>query len=344
MELGNKIRALRLQRGATQEALAKELDVSPQAVSKWEREAALPDVQLLPALSAYFGVTIDELFDLSDDTRMERIQNMLWDERVLDRDTVAREEAFLLERARREPEDGRPHALLADLENHLAREHRARAADYAKQALAREPDRKGAHSELVEAMGGKAADWYVANHRELIDWYKGFLAKNPGHRGGCLWLLDQLIDDERLAEARDYLARYEELDGSFRGPLYRGLILWREGAHDQAMAVWEDMCRRWPEDWLVWFSMGDVMARMGRYDQALAHYRKALAFQPRPRYVDPWESMAQVCQIQGDWAGAVQALEEELAVLAQDWDTTTGETADRLRRRIGQLRARISPR
>lgn len=63
-------------------------------------EAALPDVQLLPAISAYFGVTIDELFALTDDTRMERIQNMLWDERVLDRATVERDVAFLLEKAR----------------------------------------------------------------------------------------------------------------------------------------------------------------------------------------------------------------------------------------------------
>ena len=74
MELGNQIKALRLQRGVTQEALAQHLNVSSQAVSKWEREAAMPDVQLLPAISAYFGVTIDALFALSDDTRMERIQ------------------------------------------------------------------------------------------------------------------------------------------------------------------------------------------------------------------------------------------------------------------------------
>ncbi len=79
MELGNQIRTLRLRRGVTQEALAQRLGVSPQAVSKWECGTTLP------AIPAYFGVTIDELFALSDETRMERIRNMLWDERVLDR-------------------------------------------------------------------------------------------------------------------------------------------------------------------------------------------------------------------------------------------------------------------
>ena len=121
MEIGNQIKALRTERGITQEALADKLGVSSQAVSKWERNVTVPDIQLLPLLSAYFGVTIDELFALSDEARMERVQNMLWDERVLDRAAVEREEAFLLEKARREPHNGRPYELLADMHNPLAR-------------------------------------------------------------------------------------------------------------------------------------------------------------------------------------------------------------------------------
>lgn len=238
MELGNQIKALRVQRGATQEALAQHLNVSPQAVSKWERGAALPDVQLLPALSAYFGVTIDALFALSDDTRMERIENMLYDERVLDPSVVEGDRAFLLEKARREPDNGRPHELLADMENHLADEHRARAAQYAKESLARDPMGKDAHDTLVSAMGGKLADWCYTNHGALIRWYEAFLGKNPDCRGGYLWLLDQLIDDGRLDEARSWLARMEPVDGTFRTPLYRGLIAWAAGDREEAMAVW----------------------------------------------------------------------------------------------------------
>lgn len=137
MELGTQIKALRTARGVTQETLAEQLGVTPQAVSKWERNVTVPDIQMLPMLSAYFGVTIDELFALSDDTRMSRIQNMLWDERILNRSVAEQEETFLLEKARREPENGRPYELLADLHNHLAREHRTSAASYAKMALER---------------------------------------------------------------------------------------------------------------------------------------------------------------------------------------------------------------
>lgn len=340
MELGTQIKALRLQRGVTQETLAEALNVSPQAVSKWERAVALPDVQLLPAISAYFGVTIDALFALSDETRMERIQNMLWDERVLDRAVVEREEEFLLEKARREPDNGRPHELLAELENHLAREHQARAAEYARQSLTREPDRKGAHTELVEAMGGKMADWHAASHGKLIEWYQGFVERNPEIRGGYMWLLDQLIDDQRLDEARDYVDRMAEVDGTFRTPLYRGLIRWSEGKRDEAMDIWEQMCREWPDEWLVWFSMGDVMARSGRYEEAKEYYRKALDTQVPPRYTDGATSIAQVCELQGDYPGAIAAHEEELAILAQEWNTSSGEQVDQHRREIDRLKAK----
>jgi len=339
MELGNQIRTLRLRRGVTQEALAERLGVSPQAVSKWECGTTLPDVQLLPAISAYFGVTIDELFALSDETRMERIQNMLWDERVLDPAAVEADRAFLLEKARREPGNGRPHELLADMENHLAEEHRARAAEYARQALSREPLRKDAHDELVHAMGGKLADWCYANHRELIRWYEGFLEENPDCRGGYLWLLDQLIDDGRLDEARAWLGRMAPVDGTFRTPLYRGLIDWAAGDHEEAMAAWEQMCRDWPGEWLVWYSMGDAMVRTGQYGQARAHYRRAFDLQPAPKYVDSLDSIAQVCELDGDVPGAVAALEEEIAVLAEQWDARTGETVDKVRREIDRLKA-----
>jgi transcriptional regulator with XRE-family HTH domain len=58
---GEKIKALRKARDLTQEQLAEVLGVSYQAVSKWETNAALPDVTLFPILARFFGVTTDEL-------------------------------------------------------------------------------------------------------------------------------------------------------------------------------------------------------------------------------------------------------------------------------------------
>ena len=58
---GRRIARLRLAKTATQERLAKELNVSPQAVSKWENDINYPDISLLPDLARFLGVSVDEL-------------------------------------------------------------------------------------------------------------------------------------------------------------------------------------------------------------------------------------------------------------------------------------------
>ena len=65
MNIGNKIRELRKQRGITQEQLVESIGISFQAVNKWENNIALPDITLVPVLASYFGVSMDELFDFN---------------------------------------------------------------------------------------------------------------------------------------------------------------------------------------------------------------------------------------------------------------------------------------
>lgn len=61
MTLGKRIGILRRQKGLKQDDLAGMLDVSPQAVSKWENDQTCPDINLLPKLARIFGVSVDEL-------------------------------------------------------------------------------------------------------------------------------------------------------------------------------------------------------------------------------------------------------------------------------------------
>lgn len=59
--LGARIRNFRTQQGLSQEALAEKLDVSRQAVAKWERGASLPSTANLLAMSRIFGCSVSEL-------------------------------------------------------------------------------------------------------------------------------------------------------------------------------------------------------------------------------------------------------------------------------------------
>lgn len=59
MTIGQRISELRKNSGFSQEFVAEKLDVSRQAVSKWETDASAPDTYNLIALSQLFGVTVE---------------------------------------------------------------------------------------------------------------------------------------------------------------------------------------------------------------------------------------------------------------------------------------------
>lgn len=76
MKIGTKIRELRRKRGMTQEQLSEYLNVSYQAVSKWENGTAYPDITLIPVIASVFGVSTDCLFGLNDNIENERTKEL----------------------------------------------------------------------------------------------------------------------------------------------------------------------------------------------------------------------------------------------------------------------------
>ena len=63
--LSEKLYKLRKNSGLSQEQLAEQLNVSRQAISKWESGTAVPESEKLITISNYFGVSVDYL--LKDD-------------------------------------------------------------------------------------------------------------------------------------------------------------------------------------------------------------------------------------------------------------------------------------
>lgn len=62
MSMGKNIAKFRKRKGFTQEELGQKLGVTNQAVSKWESEASMPDVMMLPRIADALDVTLDDLF------------------------------------------------------------------------------------------------------------------------------------------------------------------------------------------------------------------------------------------------------------------------------------------
>lgn len=342
IDLGGKIRELRLQRGMTQEVLASALGLSAQSVSKWENGATMPDVQLLPELSVLFGVSIDELFSISGEMRFDRIDSLL----SLKRDPGAREyddaEAFLSEKAREGKYMGRALTTLAALHNHRALSSNRKAACCAKRALELEPEKKANHSLLCAASGGVVWDWCLTNHHAQIAYYQDFVAAHPDYHPGYLWLMEMLLADYRLEEAGRTLERMRRVRQTYHAPLYLGHIAAMRGDMAQAESCWARMTDEYPDTWLSWSARAEAYARYGFYDKALECYRQSGAVRNPPRVVDDELCIAHILEIKGDWAGAAEQYERIIDIMKSDWNRDEGDWVDGYKLRIAELRGRVT--
>ena len=75
--LAKNLKALRKEKGLTQEEAAVLLGVSPQSVSKWERGETLPDITLLPALANLYKVSVDLLLGM-DQLNQQQTRNAIF--------------------------------------------------------------------------------------------------------------------------------------------------------------------------------------------------------------------------------------------------------------------------
>lgn len=73
MTFGEKLQALRKARGWSQEELATQINVSRQALSKWESGASVPDTENVVALSRLFGVSTDYLLLENGETTAQAV-------------------------------------------------------------------------------------------------------------------------------------------------------------------------------------------------------------------------------------------------------------------------------
>ena len=77
MNIGEIIKKLRREKDMTQEQLAEYLNITTQAVSKWETNLSMPDITLLPMIANIFDVSADILLGIDVEAKEKRIQEIL---------------------------------------------------------------------------------------------------------------------------------------------------------------------------------------------------------------------------------------------------------------------------
>ena len=325
MELGKKIKQLRFKAGLTQEQLTEKLSIGAQSVSKWENGVTMPDISLLPLLAETFGVSIDDLFDLTTEQRFNRLENRLDIEMELPQDVFREYEDFL----KTQLEDGRylkrATELTAYLYWHRMYGTAAKVRRYAKEAVRLDPGKKCCQYMLNMAEGHYIWDWNLSNHSQAIDFYRELADANPDIKLPYLYLLDNLIADHRVEEAEKYLDRLSRLKDAnpVMTQVYRAYIALARFDEPAADRIMEQMGKEYADNSDYLFEAAQYYARKCDYQKAIEHYE--LSFEKdtqRPRFIDALHGIAVIYEIMGDYQKAAETCDRIIDLQENEWGMT----------------------
>ena len=325
MELGKKIKQLRFKAGLTQEQLAEKLRIGAQSVSKWENAVAMPDITMLPLLAEVFGISIDDLFDLTTEQHLNRIENRMDAEEELPADIFREFESFLLAELNDAKNQKRATELIAYLYWHRMNAEAKKASRYAKEAIRRMPNEKGCQWILNKTDNHAVWDWNMANHTRAINFYRELVEDNPNAALPYMYLLDNLIADHRTDEAERCLERFCTLEKAHpvMKRVYRAYIAlarFDEPAGDQIM---EELLAEQPDNDAVLFETAQYYAAKCNYEKAIDCYERAFAADPkRPRFQDALMGIADIYEIMGDYANAAKTYDRIIDLLENEWGLT----------------------
>ena len=77
LNIGETIKRMRKEKEITQEEFSQVLGVSCQSVSRWENGSCYPDIELVPTIASFFGVSTDKLMGVDEITKMENVEKYL---------------------------------------------------------------------------------------------------------------------------------------------------------------------------------------------------------------------------------------------------------------------------
>ncbi|MBQ9145041.1 MAG: helix-turn-helix domain-containing protein [Clostridia bacterium] len=326
MELGNKIKQLRQKTGLTQDQLASKLGVTAQAVSKWENSVTMPDITLLPQIAIEFGVTIDDLFNLTLEQKLERIENSLEFEECLSTEKFLEYEAFLLEKLEENKERHRVISLLADLYHHRMLSDAKKVSKYARESILLAPEKKACQWLLDMAEGQTVWDWNCWEHSSIIDFYKKVIASDtvtPPTPLPYYYLLDNLIADHRTKEAKEYLEQLKKIPAHkpFLITVYRAHIALAEFDEAMADSLIREGLETYADNGGFLFEAAQYFARKSDYPRALELYERSWQVEEtcKPRFTDTLQGIAKIYGIMGETQKVIHTYDRIIDVLKEEW-------------------------
>ena len=278
LSIGENIKRLRLEQETTQEQLASYLQISTQAVSKWENNTTTPDIALLPAISEYFDVQIDELFKINMNGYRNKAQRLL-----AKYDRTGKKEDFekahteyekLMSTNKAEPMDMHDHAALYIIH---AEKLNAKAEQLLNEAIAKGENIYSEHHliTLLARMG---------RHQESIDKYERLTKAEPEnikhwqHLTHAYYPIGRdsnvVTNPEKALEtAKNALEKFPK-DASLLSLC--GAILRGEGEHAKALPYYTESMQIDPSIVDNYYATAHIYQSLNQYDKALEVWENLL--------------------------------------------------------------------
>lgn len=323
LNLGNVIKRLRIEHSATQEELAAYLEISFQAVSKWETGTTLPDITLLPKLAAFFGVRIDELFSVNHEDEFERIDTML------QRDTMTEQNYSYAKRILDgilQENPGDVDAMKRYAKVYLAKTNTdlLAAGQMLEKAMKLSPLDEDIYSLYRMVRGGSEY-----KHHSDNDWFirvcEPYAKKYPQNCGLCQMLIEAMISKRYFKRAEELLEVVSfEGENKYMREVLLGDIFLAKGDEDAAKDIWSTIPKG---NWLGQYEVGERFNRLNEYEKAIECFNNAYEAQTAPHKMDMMYSLAFLYKKLGyfreakkEWELIIEALLSEYEVAEDDND------------------------
>jgi transcriptional regulator with XRE-family HTH domain len=278
MTIGEKIRTLRTESHLTQEALANQLGISSQAVSKWEQNITAPDISLLPQIADIFAVTTDELLGAGRHKTAAGYKNYrarllaIYEEGGTESDFQKAKDAYADVILHGDP-DTEDYLMYGYLYNCRIRRDIDMAMRYYEKALEHGKETRGqrwfqAHQQitLLQCMLGNGA--------QVVERWKNWFHDEPENIQACLSVIWAFVHSGQAENALPYLEKAEQLA---------------------------------PDDASVMIAIGDVLGGehgLGRYREAISYWDRAIM--RNDDYADPHFSKAYAYEQMGEYQSAIE--------------------------------------
>ncbi len=332
LNIGTTIKKLRTERGITQEELARNMNVSYQAVSKWENCTTTPDIAVLPRLAIYFGISLDTLFSLDKAEYLERIGNMIRDTHTIDHDRFVWAEHYLTDLLQEDQTHDEARVLLIELYEHRENRDQLAAIRLCKEGLSLDPSNKPLHLKLMRLGRGRG------DTEMLFAFYHDLYHGHPQND----------LVAEQLARLYVSVGQYDKATELIHAHpttncrLLAGEILHARGEVENAYQCWNTVAMENETDHAVLFAVAECFEKHRDDAKAIEWYLDSYRKSPSPKALDALYSLAFLYMRIKQYKDALQTWELIVDTLKKEHRILKGECIDWAHREIEKLKRMIT--